>query len=497
MAIFEAHSFSRAEADASAAGSARACCVLVALAASLWLGGCGGDDSGASSGGAGGNGAQGGAAGSGAQSGSGGSSASGGASGFAGAGGKTDCSASTCYYLRADAPVGGDGTSWASAFSVFPDSPERGAVYLVGDGDYASLLLDAPESGQAAIAIRKATATDHGSDDGWNASYGDGQASFPDVTMVSDFWEIDGRTRDESDWQRVDAYGFRVPGGFTAHTINFGRGSKDVIIRFVDVGGPAGDNFDPSIPTEGFYFGGFDAILARWRISRSHIHNVYLPFQLAGASDVTIEHSWLGPNWSKETIRGQGHAARIVIRHNVFKDGCQGTPGDPTAPGCTAQVAMWDGDTVGDFDASEIYGNVIWTTKDTGHTDGCLLIGGDGGVSAAGVSANDVRIYNNTLVGVQNGTCSIRVPGSHTGVEVKNNAWFGLGSGVASDCAGDLCENNAVLSGTPFANVATGDFHLAGPTQPGSVLAPPYDVDPTGAKRGADGVWDLGAFEYQ
>ena len=35
---------------------------------------------------------------------------------------------------------------------------------------------------------------------------------------------------------------------------------------------------------------------------------------------MTIEYSWLGPNWNKETIRGQIHASNIVIRYNVLKE---------------------------------------------------------------------------------------------------------------------------------------------------------------------------------
>lgn len=409
-----------------------------------------------------------------------------------------DCTMVSCVHVRADARRGGDGSSWDAALPQVPAEPERGAVYFVADGEYGGLVLDAPESGRQTITILKATAADHGTEIGWDPAYGDGQALFPDVVMVSDFWVLDGATRDETDWSDVDAYGFRIAGGITAHTINFGRGSNDVLVRHVDIGGPPTGVFDRSIPGSGFYFGGFDMILARWTISRVHVHDVGLPFQLAGASDITIEHSWLGPNWSKETIRGQGHASRITIRHNVLKDGCQGTPGDPTAPGCTGQIAMWDGDTPGDFDGSEIYGNLIWTTKDTGHSDACILVGGDGGISAQGVAANDVRIYNNTFVGIAAGRCSLRCPGEHEGDEIVNNLWFDLGEGVGTDCDADVCETNEDLTGaaSPFVDAAAGDFRLAVPTSPGTVLPAPYDVDRTGAVRGADGTWDLGAWEH-
>jgi hypothetical protein len=464
----------------------------------LTLCGCGGDDDSS-----GANGGSGGAGGSGAST-SGGSGGTGGAGGSAGAsgsggsgneGGVTDCALETCYFVNQAGAPGGDGTSWSTAFDDLPSPAERGGVYFFGDGDYSELMLDTEESGEESITLKKATALDHGTEQGWDAGFGDGQARFPSITMVTDFWVIDGKTRNDGNWADVDAYGFRTD-GVMAHTINFGSGSNDVVFRYVDVGGPAGDGFDPGLPKEGFYFGGFDDVLARWTISKCHVHDVYLPFQLAGASEITIEYSWLGPNWSKETIRGQTHASRIIIRHNVFKDGCQGTPGDPTATGCTAQIAMWDNEVPGSFDGSEIYGNVIWTTKPTAHSDACILVGGDDGVSAAGVSANDVLVYNNTIAGIQAGTCGIRMPGTHTGVVVANNVWYGLASGLDTPCEADTCENNEMLAASAFVDAAAGDFRLGGATAPGTALPAPYDVDVTGTKRGADGVWDLGAYEY-
>jgi hypothetical protein len=40
------------------------------------------------------------------------------------------------------------------------------------------------------------------------------------------------------------------------------------------------------------------------------------------------------------------------------------------------------------------------------------------------------------------------------------------------------------------------DLHLAGATTAGYTLAAEYNTDPEGLTRGADGVWDRGAFEY-
>jgi hypothetical protein len=53
------------------------------------------------------------------------------------------------------------------------------------------------------------------------------------------------------------------------------------------------------------------------------------------------------------------------------------------------------------------------------HID-AVVTAGSARVSAAGVSTNDVRVYKNTLVGVQHGACSIRMPGTHRGVTIAN-----------------------------------------------------------------------------
>ena len=404
------------------------------------------------------------------------------------------------HYVRSGGTCTSGCNSWSNAagqITTALSSASRGDTIWVADGTYNGITLKNPASGSTPITIRKATIANHGTSTGWSDSYGDGQAVISDIIAITDYWVIDGQRRDESNWANTAAYGFRIAGSVMAHTLNYGAGSSHMTFRYVDVGGPPGDTFSDSLPSHGFYLGGFGSILRNWTVSRSHIHNVKLPFQLAGASDITIEYCRLGPNWQKETIRGQIHASNITIRHNIFRDGCQGLPGDPTAGGCTAQIAMWGGDTPGSFDGSKIHGNVISTTKNTFHSDGCIFIGGDGGVTAHGVSANNVLVFNNTFVGIQSGTCNIRFPGSHSGDVAQNNLWFGLGSGVTSGCTANTCTNNVtIVSPDPFVGSSIGDFRLRGPTAPGIMLASPYNTDLTGAIRGADGLWDIGAYEY-
>jgi hypothetical protein len=121
-----------------------------------------------------------------------------------------------------------------------------------------------------------------------------------------------------------------------------------------------------------------------------------------------------------------------------------------------------------------------------------------------GAIANNWMIYNNTPVNVpalvrqlhrlRHRQCrpqqSLVQLGwtAHHRIDISHSWYFG----TVQD--GDV--NNAELgAGNPFVNLAGEDFHLAVPTLPGVSLGAPYDVDPDGIKRGADGNWDRGAFE--
>lgn len=405
-------------------------------------------------------------------------------------------SAAADVYVRPGGTCTSGCNSWTNAAGQITTaiaSAARGDTIWVGSGSYNTISLDKPAG--ATITIRKATESSHGTSTGWSAAYGTGQATMPEIYAMSDNWVIDGQTRDESNWQNTASYGFRVTQSVRANTINFGKGANNLTFRYVDVGGPNGTTYNSSLPGTAFYLGGFGSVLSNWTISRCHLHNYAgVAFQLAGASDITIEYTWMGPGWNKETIRGQIRASNLTIRYNVMKDGCQGNPDDPTAGACTAQIGIWDGN-AGAFDGSKIYGNVFWSTTGTHHTDGCIMVGGDN-ISAVGASANNVVVYNNTFVGFRSGLCTLRFPGTHSGDIAQNNLWYGLGSGVSTGCSANTCSHNLTLTSNVFVGAATGNFRLAAATPAGTPLASPYNVDMTGAVRGADGLWDIGAFEY-
>jgi hypothetical protein len=379
-------------------------------------------------------------------------------------------------------------TSWTDAcdqITTAHTNASRGDTIWVADGSYNGVTLDKAESGTTRITIKKATAAAHGTETGWLSTYGDGQATIGDVLVQSDYYTVDGATRNESNWESGSDYGFHVTA--VAASTSFGPVGHNLILQYVDVGGAEGTAFTGSEPTEGIYIGGFTETVTGWTISRCRVHNVKLPFQLAGASGFTIEYTAMGPAWSKETIRGQVVAASLIIRYNYMHDACQGVPGEPGAEGCTGQIAIWDGS---NFNGNQIYGNVIWTTKSTHHSDACILVGS----TITPPTASNTVIYNNTLVGVASGQCSLSAPAGTSNV-IRNNIWYNLGVGVGTGCSANTCSDNEVVSNI-FVNAATGNFRLSQATTAGFSLSSPYNADMDGVTRGSDGTWDRGAFEF-
>lgn len=105
-----------------------------------------------------------------------------------------DCAIVTCRYVRAGAPAGGDGASWATAWTALPDALERGAQYYVAAGAYPGYTFDDAADNAEPITVVAATAADHGADAGWDAGYA-GTADFGPVVIAAPYVVLDGRGR--------------------------------------------------------------------------------------------------------------------------------------------------------------------------------------------------------------------------------------------------------------------------------------------------------------
>jgi hypothetical protein len=73
-----------------------------------------------------------------------------------------------------------------------PSALERDTVYWLGAGSYGSYRFDDGASGEKGVTLRKATTQEHGTDTGWSAAYGSGQAVFGPLDFSASRYTLDG-----------------------------------------------------------------------------------------------------------------------------------------------------------------------------------------------------------------------------------------------------------------------------------------------------------------
>ena len=95
-------------------------------------------------------------------------------------------------YVRPGGSGAQDGSDWSNALNGLPGTLQRDTVYWLAAGNYGSYTFDDGASGSDGITLRKATSQEHGTDTGWSASYGSGQAVFGPLDFRSDRYTLDG-----------------------------------------------------------------------------------------------------------------------------------------------------------------------------------------------------------------------------------------------------------------------------------------------------------------
>lgn len=124
-------------------------------------------------------------------------------------------------YVRAGAS--GNGSDWTNAYGSLPATLTRGDTYYLADGNYGSYAFDDAESGTQWITVKKAIQSDHGTDTGWQNSYGDGAAEFSKWNFQTNYWEVDGQVGQwSSDWPGYVPYGFVVHRPMTDRAVQVG-----------------------------------------------------------------------------------------------------------------------------------------------------------------------------------------------------------------------------------------------------------------------------------
>ena len=407
------------------------------------------------------------------------------------------------YYVRAGASGANDGSDWNNAYTALPAALKRGATYYVADGDYGSYTFDDVEDGSTLITIKKATASDHSSDVGWNSTYGDGYAQFGNLVFSSSYWNIDGQTGGGPDsWDF--GHGFRVRSG--GSNIRLNGDISHVALRNIDAennGRYTGNSNENS-----FY--GIGAI-SDITIAYCYFHDVNsVQLLTRGSNRLTLEYSKFARNGASDFdgLHREAWSAsdddNVIIRYCIFEDISN-----------TAVIGLVNGN--GNADNWEIYGNVFVATglPDVGISS--LVQVKNAGSTA--LVANNWKFYNNTIVGYymnDSGNVGFYVAGGGANCVAYNNLWYSNRANIIGTSGFTMDYNyyydNLRLPGgtdinrnepngqigvsSPLVNWQSGNYCLNAATHAGLSLSAPYNRDWYGNIRGADGNWDRGALEF-
>lgn len=402
---------------------------------------------------------------------------------------------SASHYIRQGAAGQGDGSDWVNAWQDLPTAFVRGDMYYVADGTYGAHTFGTPTNGTSYIFVRKATASDHGTEVGWNPSYGDGQATFSvgtgDVWIVtSSYWDFNGQTGSGE-----SGHGFKLASTDTTTANKLFRvsGSRSYVsIAHTEFACPGEDH--EGLNQDGYYAA--DPGTSNLIISYCYFHDVTRNFiTISSVSDVMIEycvftrrHTTNNNPHGQGIQIGPGQSRRIIVRYSVHYDQYS-----------TAFICPLDNT----HDYIEVYGNIFYQNNTSRYltSNGILA-------NTTGDSGNHWRFYNNTIAdcGTSGRACGL-LSNSGTDNLAYNNVWYNsrptvftnfshnynwfYGSGTQTE---EHIQNG---TGSPFMNAAARDFRLRGSTGPGISLPSPYDRGPSNELRGSDGLWDRGVFEFQ
>ena len=382
----------------------------------------------------------------------------------------------------------GSGADWNNKMA-WTSTPARGDTWYLEDGSYPAKTFSTPVSGSTLITVKKATASDHVTEAGWDSGMGDGQAIINStIRFTTAYWVLDGSTRNEADWLAKSAYGIKIAVNGQLQQVSINDRNVDYItLRYVHVEGltsigTANAAYQSVLIWPSDYGSGsgtfvgylFQRCLFSGSVNSISSHN---------NDGLICEYSAFADTQSNANNHGENFGMyydcyNYTVRHNLFTN-CAGTA-----------IMAINGPTSG----HQFYGNVV---VDCDTSDGTIGFLGNGALNC--------KFYNNTIVkgrGYNSGTAlgsggqvynNIFIDNrtvSFAGSETHNYNTFSDGSN-----RGEANAQINVSGISIFNNYAGGNYTLKA-AMPGMVLASPYNTDILGNTRGSDGTFDRGAYEF-
>ncbi|MGZ3749452.1 MAG: hypothetical protein ACXVCD_19100 [Pseudobdellovibrionaceae bacterium] len=393
------------------------------------------------------------------------------------------------HYIRSGATGANNGSDWSNAYTALPTTLVRGDNYYIAGGSYAGMTFDTPVSGSSVITIKGATVADHGIATGWSDTYSveNVQAVWTSsVTFSTSYWVFDGSVGPT--WSRTPSqYGYLFnPMTNPIYVYNLNTPISNVVISHIAATAPTGDIAKIFVSTDNL-----TKSVNNVTISHNYLYgwgNGYWATSWNLTMDLWIfEYNMCLNGYSSTTYHGEwvnnngGYHTNQTTRYNWFEGAQNGT----------GVIVANNNDNVD----AKIYGNVF---KDIAEGNGIIT-----GTSAGNLVSP--QVYNNTFLNKSSGSGGW-IGSNVTGTPlVYNNLIYNMDASmsVSGDYNAYFQTTNTpsevhgqIGSGNPFVNVVGNDLRLLAATSAGTILSSPYNMDINGNVRGADGIWDRGAFEF-
>lgn len=374
----------------------------------------------------------------------------------------------------------------------------RGETVWIGDGTYSDVIWNVASSGTTLITVKKATVAAHGVATGWLDTMGDGQATFVNWEIHSNYWLFDGQTGggpgSSTTWTTGFGFHFTQTSGNSIEINPGSAASNHITIKHFEIIGNL---------TQGAV--GIKAVPVSGTVDSLTVSYFYMngigncPMLYVPVSNFVIEFGYFGTYTGDGTHHSElmslwGGSTSGTVRYNIV-----------THVHSTGGI-MYD-NAGNPSDSVDIYGNVFYRAAGDNSWEGNNGVVG-GWTGGNGEDLHNMHVYNNVCLNVDldfYSTLPIRLSGNiaennlHYNCSSVDFAVFGThnynhfinSGGTHSEANG-----TTAASGDPFVAFATLNFHLTANTTAGLTLSSPYSMDPDGVTRGSSGAWTRGAYEY-
>lgn len=391
-------------------------------------------------------------------------------------------------------PAGGGAGTFSSP-ATLPDNTgfNRTDTYVVIEGSYGNRSINATVSGSDYVNIRAVDPALDSGIAGYNTSFFDSPATFNLVAIVKPRVRINGVRRDETHlFEEPTGYGIEIE-SLRSSTID----TQDAAfseISYVRHGGAWSTNPGEDVCDYGdagiyFVFSQHDVTFNYCAFNNTG-HNGALAM-MHGSDHITWNHCDFYMGWGKAGVAtpNSGNDFHIYNFCRFWRaaqfDDCPDVEGG----GITTDVGTYSYS--GTTEGNVLNGCLFYVDAEPAGRNAIIQYG----ETSPGPNAVNCKVINCTFVGYPN-NCAVGeiVLFGGSGNEVRNNLFV---IDNPANIVANTSANNVEYVGDPFVDMAGGDFRLAVAVAGANLGAGDYDTDFAGNARGEDGVWDVGAYEFE